>query len=454
MRYEILFCFLCWLTICSLVLVIAEDGPGKTWQQRWRQRRRSASTSTTPTEDDTVTLPTPKSKSLPPHTTRTKEPSVHSDDSVGKKDFPLFIVAGTQKSGTTALAAYLTLHPNITMSTKKELHFFDKNNNYQQGLVYYYDDFVKTETTMMFGEATPSYVASRAACARITKHFPDTKLIILLREPVIRAYSEYQMKKRRIDEQLHFRSWMERNALTAIHCLWKHPHNYNLIAACLPSTLRHHNRMSKFTKALKKSMTKWSSWDKTVEACFPMDAFLALQLSAQHQSQASLHYAFNRTTYYFHQKAVLHQPLFDMKGCWTNYKEGYESVGSIDESLQQEVQHFQQCAQPIEANLTQTLNIPKDDFTDEQQLDLLDQQINSCIKVKSGISSQYFYRSLYAAQLYHCFKVSPLHRLFASRGRLKHLLYCYLIVDSSRTSASATIRGIAQTALPNINSYH
>lgn len=45
-------------------------------------------------------------------------------------------------------------------------------------------------------EATPFYLASRDACLRMSKTIPNVKLIILLRNPVDRAYSEYQMKQR------------------------------------------------------------------------------------------------------------------------------------------------------------------------------------------------------------------------------------------------------------------
>jgi hypothetical protein len=48
----------------------------------------------------------------------------------------------------------------------------------------------------MLLEATPFYLASRHSCRRISETVPDVKLIVMLREPVARAYSEYHMKKR------------------------------------------------------------------------------------------------------------------------------------------------------------------------------------------------------------------------------------------------------------------
>ena len=52
--------------------------------------------------------------------------------------------------------------------------------------------------------------------------------------------------------------------------------------------------------------------------------------------------------------------------------------------------------------MTSTL---KKKYAVQKDLSQLDKAVEECVKVKSGISSQYFYRSLYVAQLVHCFKV-------------------------------------------------
>jgi hypothetical protein len=54
---------------------------------------------------------------------------------------PSLIIAGTQKSGTTALAALLSLHPYLSFAPKKEVHFFDKYDNYKQGIHQYVSSF-------------------------------------------------------------------------------------------------------------------------------------------------------------------------------------------------------------------------------------------------------------------------------------------------------------------------
>ena len=115
---------------------------------------------------------------------------------------PSFIIAGVQKAGTTALSAMLCTHPNISFSKKKEVHFFDSLKRYNLGISEYLHNFHEWDASgkggslPVYGESTPFYVASRDACRRISETIPDVKLVVLLRNPVSRAYSEYQMKKR------------------------------------------------------------------------------------------------------------------------------------------------------------------------------------------------------------------------------------------------------------------
>lgn len=107
----------------------------------------------------------------------------------------------------------LSSHPLISFSIKKELHYFDRQETYQKGITSYLEKFhffnpeKLSNTTRelfeisklqmpIFAEATPFYLASRDACHRISETIPNVKLIILLRHPIDRAYSEYQMKMR------------------------------------------------------------------------------------------------------------------------------------------------------------------------------------------------------------------------------------------------------------------
>ena len=119
------------------------------------------------------------------------------------KCLPSLIIAGVQKGGTTALSALLCSTRNISFSKKKEIHYFDNVKKYSMGISEYLRYFNQWNFTdidqvypLAYGESTPFYLASRQACERIYKTIPDVRIVILLREPVSRAYSEYQMKKR------------------------------------------------------------------------------------------------------------------------------------------------------------------------------------------------------------------------------------------------------------------
>jgi len=109
-----------------------------------------------------------------------------------------FIIAGTQKGGTTALYEYFRLHQNICMADKKELHFFDedryfeKNNpNYSK----YHRYFSPNDHTQVIGEATPIYMYWNKSIERIYVYNPQIKLIIILRNPIDRAFSHWNMER-------------------------------------------------------------------------------------------------------------------------------------------------------------------------------------------------------------------------------------------------------------------
>ena len=103
---------------------------------------------------------------------------------------PNFIICGTQKGGTTSLYYYLEEHPQIFMSPKKEVHYFDLN--YHRGIEWYKKHFKNaTSKHKAIGEASPSYMYFEEVPERIHEVLPDVKLIFILRNPVDRAYSHY-----------------------------------------------------------------------------------------------------------------------------------------------------------------------------------------------------------------------------------------------------------------------
>ncbi len=120
-----------------------------------------------------------------------------------------FVVAGAQKAGTTALDAYLRLHPDISMASQKEVHFFDKDDVYasDQPAFDYYHKFFNADdyrAGKLLGEATPSYIFLHRVAARIWQYNRSMKFIVILRNPIDRAFSHWNMEHVRGNETLSF----------------------------------------------------------------------------------------------------------------------------------------------------------------------------------------------------------------------------------------------------------
>jgi len=111
------------------------------------------------------------------------------------RKLPDFIIIGTQKGGTTSLFYYLYQHPELSFSHKKEIYFF--NLYFEKGLAWYKSHFPFRTNAKITGEATPSYMFHPKAAGRIKSISPNVKLIVLLRDPIDRAYSGYAMGLRR-----------------------------------------------------------------------------------------------------------------------------------------------------------------------------------------------------------------------------------------------------------------
>ncbi|XP_023677946.1 heparan sulfate glucosamine 3-O-sulfotransferase 3B1-like [Paramormyrops kingsleyae] len=113
--------------------------------------------------------------------------SSFSNGSESKK-LPQAIIIGVKKGGTRALLEFLRVHPDIR-AVGAEPHFFDRN--YNNGLDWYRDLMPKTLEGQITMEKTPSYFVTREAPARIYAMSRDTKLIVVVRDPVTRAISDY-----------------------------------------------------------------------------------------------------------------------------------------------------------------------------------------------------------------------------------------------------------------------
>lgn len=118
-----------------------------------------------------------------------------------------FLIIGTQKGGTSALDHYLRQHPHICMGKEKELHFFDNDAFFSNTPVDYSifeNQFVFSDTTIIAGESTPIYMYWKPCLERIYNYNKHIKLIIILRNPIQRAYSHWNMEVRRNAETESF----------------------------------------------------------------------------------------------------------------------------------------------------------------------------------------------------------------------------------------------------------
>ena len=132
---------------------------------------------------------------------------------------PNFIIAGFPKCGTTSLHHYLNEHPEIFMPEQKELHYFtckklkilnngpkDKivNRTHIETLEKYLGFFKDVKKETAIGEVSPSYINYPSELHRIKSFLNDPKMIIILRDPINRAYSNYLHLKREQREKLDF----------------------------------------------------------------------------------------------------------------------------------------------------------------------------------------------------------------------------------------------------------
>src|SRR5690606_33886153 len=121
-----------------------------------------------------------------------------------KRALPDFIIVGAQKAGTTSLFHYLSEHPQIISPYKKEVHYFDGGLNpeidtFKKGEKWYRSNFPrkpKSKSIKTF-EASPLYLFNPLAPQRIKDLLPNVKLIILLRDPVERAISQYHHENKK-----------------------------------------------------------------------------------------------------------------------------------------------------------------------------------------------------------------------------------------------------------------
>lgn len=126
---------------------------------------------------------------------------------------PSFLIIGAQRAGTTSLYRYLMQHPAVLpVVLTKGAHYFD--TEYAKGLAWYRAHFpLRAHATLLrsrfgvdviTGEGSPYYVFHPLAPGRVAETLPDVRLVLLLRDPVERAYSQHQHEVARGFEHLSF----------------------------------------------------------------------------------------------------------------------------------------------------------------------------------------------------------------------------------------------------------
>ena len=127
-----------------------------------------------------------------------------------KKRLPNLLIIGVKKGGSKALLVFLGAHPKVR-ACKKEVHFFDEERNYRRGLKWYRNQMPESYSDEITVEKSPRYFVSSRTPKRVYRMSPDMKIVLILRDPLKRAISDYvHMKTRRqyfVDENIETILW-------------------------------------------------------------------------------------------------------------------------------------------------------------------------------------------------------------------------------------------------------
>jgi hypothetical protein len=138
--------------------------------------------------------------------------SAHSDPALTSTDLPDFFVLGAAKSGTTSLHHYLRQHSALHLPEVKELDFFNApKENFESGLEWYLEYFRGADGRVS-GEATPLYFRGPDLVPSRMRRVYGTsspQFLLILRDPVRRAYSHYLHKVSQGTEPLSFEEALE-----------------------------------------------------------------------------------------------------------------------------------------------------------------------------------------------------------------------------------------------------
>lgn len=107
-----------------------------------------------------------------------------------------FVIIGAAKAGTTSLTQYISQHPDIFFPREKEIPFFLREEVWSQGTKYLETYYSEKGNQKLIGIGHVHMLPSVDAASRLHQYCPDVKLIVVLRNPIDRAYSAYWHSRR------------------------------------------------------------------------------------------------------------------------------------------------------------------------------------------------------------------------------------------------------------------
>lgn len=119
-----------------------------------------------------------------------------------RRELPDAVILGAMKSGTSSLHNYLVQHPGVIEPLRKEVHYFDVN--FERGESWYRAHFGRAGEPGCNLDSSPYYLFHPAVPQRLHALLPQARLIVLLRDPVRRAYSHYWHERDKGREALSF----------------------------------------------------------------------------------------------------------------------------------------------------------------------------------------------------------------------------------------------------------
>jgi len=101
------------------------------------------------------------------------------------------LIIGAGRSGTTTLCSYLKDHSDVCFSYIKEVPYFSLTDHFARGVNYYHSFFRNCEGSPVIASADTYLLMDHAAISRVHAYNPHMKILVILREPLARAYSSY-----------------------------------------------------------------------------------------------------------------------------------------------------------------------------------------------------------------------------------------------------------------------